>query len=198
LEQDEQWVYVAITDELTCQHCLQHEGKVFRRNQELDLLDIFPDLSYENDVTISPNVHMTLWNKPTCRCKLFLANLTELHINQPDTPVMDNEPKLDSEQPTVKPPEPAYPLENPFQIKPSQWRLSDNQFNNFLNGLASLGYITTTIYGSIVNRREKQSVTKQEVLAYLQTVSVNNPIWTQIQKVINNNSNQSFAQNAGE
>lgn len=184
LESEELWVYVAITDNATCNACLSNEGKVFRRYSETesDIYDNFPDMEYESPTVILPNVHRTLWNRDTCRCKLFLANLAELSLNQPDKPVMDDTPQLDN-KPVA--PEPKFPVENPFNINRDTYRLNDEAFQNFLDGLVGLGYITTSIYGSIINRRGAQKVTKDEVLAYLKTVNVSDPIWNKINRLIN-------------
>jgi hypothetical protein len=155
-EQDEQWVYVTDAGSNTCEHCLEREGQVYTRNNELDLMDIFPDLTYDSDTTISPNVHMTLWGKMTCKCKLFLSNLSVLTNNQPDKPIMDDpETKLED----LKPVEQVKPSveNNPFQIDFDQKQLSDTQYIDFLDGLLSLGYISLATYQAIIARRKKQN-----------------------------------------
>ncbi len=180
-QEEEQWVYVTDPGYTNCEHCLGHEAQVFVRNQELDLIDIFPDLTYDNAVTISPNVHMTLWGKKTCQCKMFLSNLAKLVDEQPVKPVMDT-PLIDE---FVKPVEPKILLENPFKIEPDQTRLTGNQYTSFLDGLLYLGYISTAIYNVIINRRQDQKMTKQEILVYLEKVNASSSLWSEIQTLIN-------------
>jgi hypothetical protein len=63
-------MYVAVTDEVTCQTCLDFEQQLVFTEDELP--DEFPDMVRINDHEIYPDVHMTLWGKSgTCRCRLF-------------------------------------------------------------------------------------------------------------------------------
>ena len=65
--EDQQYLYVAIVDDATCETCLDYEQNVFSQ-EEID--SEFPDW-FKADGVIHPNVHMTLWGKATCRCSLF-------------------------------------------------------------------------------------------------------------------------------
>lgn len=182
IQEDEQWIYIAVTDNVTCNHCLQNDGKIFRRNQELDLIDIFPDMVEESPTVIYPNVHMSLWGKPTCRCKLFLSNLARLEDNQPVNPVMSEKPQTDHALP--KPETPRALTYNPFELDQAEKELSDNQYKSVLDGLLSLGYLSTAVYSAILTRRDTQQMNKDEVLAYLKTVDAKDPVWLEIKKVI--------------
>ena len=147
----------------------------------MTLIDKFPDLVWESDVVVRPNVHMGLWGKDTCRCRIFLASLANLEDNQPDKPVINDKPKIDGllpkpEQPKITP--------DSFKIEPDQKELSDNQYLNFLDSLVALGYISTTVYSAIIGRREKQKVTKDEILTYLKTLDEKSSVWVEIQKLI--------------
>ena len=187
-ESDELWVYVAITDNVTCEHCLRNEGKVFRVGRGggyMALIDEFPDLIWESDVVVRPNIHYTLWGRETCRCKIFMASLAKLEDNQPVNPVMNEKPKIDFSLP--KPEKPQTSPIDAFKVEPDQKELTDNQYVSFLDGLVSLGYISTTVYSAIIGRREKQQVTKEEVLSYLKTVSQKDSLWVKIQKLIQEN-----------
>jgi hypothetical protein len=68
-QEDEQWIYVTDPSYNNCEHCLGHDGQVFTRNEELDIIDIFPDYEQVSPTVIYPNVHMTLWGKKTCCLK---------------------------------------------------------------------------------------------------------------------------------
>lgn len=66
------WEYYELGDvNSECEYCKEYGGKAFAGNQ---LRTIFPDLIIEDEDTIYPNVHMTLWGKETCQCSLIRVN----------------------------------------------------------------------------------------------------------------------------
>jgi hypothetical protein len=155
-QEDELWLYIAITDDVTCSACLEHDGQVFRRNNELDLTDIFPEMTQESATVIRPNVHMALWGKPTCRCKLFLSNLAMLEEHQPDKPVMNEQPQLEKPLTKQVTPTKPTPTNNPFLLELEQTQLSESQYSTALEGLLYFGYISLEVYNAVINRRKKQ------------------------------------------
>ena len=50
-----------------CWSCEQFMGMTFFGDE---LRSMFPDLIIKSATEIYPNVHMTLWGKETCKCKL--------------------------------------------------------------------------------------------------------------------------------
>jgi hypothetical protein len=61
------WHYISISDTRRCWNCEQFDGLDFFGDE---LRSMFPDLTIESANVIAANVHMTLWGKDTCRCKL--------------------------------------------------------------------------------------------------------------------------------
>ena len=61
------WHYISISDSKRCWNCEQFDGLDFFGDE---LRSIFPDLKIESANVIAANVHLTLWGKETCRCKL--------------------------------------------------------------------------------------------------------------------------------
>jgi hypothetical protein len=152
-ETEGRWVYVAITDSATCQYCLGYEARIFQNTDDLDLLDIFPDFVQLSPVEVYPNVHMSLWGKETCRCRLFRMDNDDLLKGEaPNKPVMV-EPKI--EKPQEKPVELPKPIEPDVPTQQMK-QMTDNQYDDYLTGLLSLGYITAAIYDVIMARRKKK------------------------------------------
>ena len=76
------WQYYGLGDpESECETCLGYDGKVFSGDQ---LRHVFPDLIIEGPDDIYPNVHMTLWGKDTCKCKLIRVNLDKVNVENLD------------------------------------------------------------------------------------------------------------------
>lgn len=66
------WEYYELGDpDSECVYCKEYGAKVFSGNQ---LRSIFPDLIIEDEDTIFPNVHKSLWGADTCKCKLIRLN----------------------------------------------------------------------------------------------------------------------------
>jgi hypothetical protein len=61
------WHYISISDERRCQFCEEFDGFDYFGDQ---LRTFFPDLVIRSPNVIDVHIHMTLWHKPTCRCKL--------------------------------------------------------------------------------------------------------------------------------
>ena len=94
---------------------------------EDELPDAFPDMVRLSDHEIYPDVHMTLWNRPgQCRCRLF--------------PYAKDSGEGDGggDLPTV-----------PKHV-------TDEEYDDWVTGLLSAGYISAAIYDSIVARRKKK------------------------------------------
>ena len=51
-----------------CEYCEWFDGKTFTGAQ---LRFLFPDLKIIDRDEIHPRVHMTLWGKDTCKCRLY-------------------------------------------------------------------------------------------------------------------------------
>jgi hypothetical protein len=118
------WMYVAVTDEVTCRTCLDYENQLVFSDEELD--DNFPDRKQISEREIYPNVHMTLWGRDDqCRCRLFPygKNVGAGEGDGGDLPKV----------PT---------------------KVSDEEFDDWLTGLLSAGYITAAIYDKVVARRK--------------------------------------------
>jgi hypothetical protein len=179
LEEDEQWVYVTDPSYNNCEHCLNRDGDVYTRNQELDIIDIFPDYIQESPTVILPRVHMTLWGKDSCKCKMFLSNLAKLDDHKPESPILD-----DPEKPAIPLPDKTIPEPKPILLTPEQTQLTGNQYTDFLGNLLSLTYISFAAYTAIIGRRNRQDMTKQEIIEYLKTINPNSDVWVQIQKLI--------------
>ena len=66
------WTYIAEgpIDE-NCPKCMELDAQDFQGSY---LRAMFPDLVILDEDTIYPNVHMTLWGKPTCKCILRRTN----------------------------------------------------------------------------------------------------------------------------
>lgn len=178
---NETWVYVTSPGNV-CEHCLSHEAEVYHTGSGeayMTLIDKFPDLIWESDVLIRPNLHYTLWSKDTCKCRIFRSDLALLQENTPDKPVMETEQTL-TESPQIKTPTET---NNPFMIDPETTSLSASEYGDFLTGLAGLSYISTSLIGALMNRRGKQ-VTKDEILSYLKTVETDNMLWVKIEQLI--------------
>jgi hypothetical protein len=62
------WHYISISDTRRCWNCEQFDGMDFFGDE---LRSMFPDLVITGEHMISANVHLTLWNQPTCRCRLI-------------------------------------------------------------------------------------------------------------------------------
>ena len=62
------WTYYALGDpDSKCNYCSQFDGQTFTG---ADLRVMFPDHEWDGS-DIYPNVHMTLWGKDTCKCRLI-------------------------------------------------------------------------------------------------------------------------------
>lgn len=69
------WDYMNLGDpESECEHCLRYDGKQFTGDM---LRTLFPDLEFDGD-DILPRVHMTLWGKDTCKCRLIRINTSNV------------------------------------------------------------------------------------------------------------------------
>lgn len=66
------WQYIAITDDKTCETCLDYDTRFFTGDE---LRSKFPHLQIISEDQILARVHMTLWNQDTCRC--VLQRITE-------------------------------------------------------------------------------------------------------------------------
>ena len=66
------WQYIAITDDKTCETCLDYDTRFFLGD---DLRLEFPDLKVIGEDMILAKVHITLWGQDTCRC--VLQRITE-------------------------------------------------------------------------------------------------------------------------
>ena len=63
------WTYYALGPTTTeCTFCTGYNQQSFTGAQ---LRQVFPDLEIEDEDTIYPNVHMTLWGTETCKCLLM-------------------------------------------------------------------------------------------------------------------------------
>lgn len=90
------WRYIDTGDpDNECEHCARFRSYEFTGNQ---LRQYFPDLTVESENLIYPNVHMTLWGKPTCKC-LLIRQTTGL---DPSQVVTYEGPKLDPYKPKPK------------------------------------------------------------------------------------------------
>lgn len=66
------WDYMNLGDpQSECEHCLRYDGKQFTGDM---LRTYFPDLMFDGE-DILPRVHVTLWGKDTCKCRLIRVNL---------------------------------------------------------------------------------------------------------------------------
>jgi hypothetical protein len=61
------WHYISISDDRRCKYCEMYDGEDYFGDQ---IRTFFPDLEIRSPNIIDVNVHLTLWNKDTCRCKL--------------------------------------------------------------------------------------------------------------------------------
>lgn len=61
------WHFISISDDRRCKYCEEFDGHTYYGD---DLRRVFPDLEIRSDNIIDVHYHKTLWNKPTCRCKL--------------------------------------------------------------------------------------------------------------------------------
>lgn len=174
MQEGEQWLYVAITDQVTCHHCLSKDQRVYSATDELDLLDVFPDLTRISANEIAPNVHMTLWGKDTCRCRLYRYGSSDnvpsrkppevrrggYRTTSPEDIGLSNDElnRIVYEKPTQYPLEPAIkePLESPEIVRKLPYLITDQQYMNFLDGLLAAGAISAGIYDLIVKRRKQQ------------------------------------------
>ncbi len=68
------WHYISISDKRRCQHCEGFDNMEFFGSQ---LEATFPDLTIRSVNIIDPNVHITMWNQPTCRCKLVRMKMSD-------------------------------------------------------------------------------------------------------------------------
>jgi hypothetical protein len=69
------WLYEDENAESECSYCKTYSGQLFAGNQ---LRTVFPDLDVITEDLILPNVHMTLWETNTCRCKLTRVPFNDL------------------------------------------------------------------------------------------------------------------------
>ena len=66
------WTYIAEGPiDTNCPKCMELDAQDFQGSY---LRAMFPDLVILDEDTIYPNVHMTLWGKPTCKCILRRTN----------------------------------------------------------------------------------------------------------------------------
>jgi hypothetical protein len=66
------WHYISRSDKKRCQYCEEFDGFDYFGDQ---LRTFFPDLLIRSPNIIDARVHMTLWGKDTCRCKLVRVYL---------------------------------------------------------------------------------------------------------------------------
>ena len=72
------WEYYELGDpDSECEHCKQYSSKTFVGSE---LRAEFPDLIIEDQDTIYPNVHMTLWGVDTCKCLLIRVNKDKVDL----------------------------------------------------------------------------------------------------------------------
>jgi hypothetical protein len=66
------WTYIAEGPiDTNCPKCMELDAQDFMGSH---LRQMFPDLMIMDEDTIYPNVHQTLWGKPTCKCILRRAS----------------------------------------------------------------------------------------------------------------------------
>jgi hypothetical protein len=66
------WTYIAEGPlDTNCPKCMELDAQDF---MGAHLRQMFPDLVIMDEDTIYPNVHQTLWGKPTCKCVLRRAS----------------------------------------------------------------------------------------------------------------------------
>lgn len=70
------WHYISISDSRRCEYCEKLDGHDFFGDE---LRSFFPDLEIRSANIIDVNLHMTLWHKDTCRCKLVRTE----HVEKP-------------------------------------------------------------------------------------------------------------------
>jgi len=61
------WLYESDNTVNRCPACSEFVGLTFFGDE---LRTVFPDLRILGGTEIWPNVHRTLWDKPTCQCRL--------------------------------------------------------------------------------------------------------------------------------
>lgn len=61
------WHYISISDDRRCWYCEQLDGHDYYGDE---LRSFFPHLEIRSGNVIDVNLHLTLWNKDTCRCKV--------------------------------------------------------------------------------------------------------------------------------
>ncbi|MDH5786990.1 MAG: hypothetical protein OEZ40_01680 [Candidatus Bathyarchaeota archaeon] len=61
------WHYISISDGRRCEYCEKLDGHDYYGDE---LRSFFPDLVIRSANVIDVNLHLVLWGKPTCRCKL--------------------------------------------------------------------------------------------------------------------------------
>lgn len=72
------WMYEDEKSDSECNYCETYSGELFAGNQ---LRTVFPDLLVVSPDLIYPNVHWTLWQKDTCKCKLTRVPFGDLPEN---------------------------------------------------------------------------------------------------------------------
>lgn len=78
------WHYISISDTRRCKWCEKFDGHDFYGDE---LRSFFPDLKIRSPNVIDVNLHMTLWGKPTCRCKLVRTFMPKEPRFMPQVPV---------------------------------------------------------------------------------------------------------------